>query len=394
MNLPSRRNVSLAAIGLVFLAGFAWVVVTQGPLAPIKVTVAKASETTLQRSLFGIGTLEARRSYAIGPTVAGRVAAVHVDQGDAVSVGQLLAEMDPVDLESRQLASGATAARALQLVAAAQATLAEATSRAHLAQTSAQRYTDLRRKNFVSQEAADAKGHEAVAARAAQNAATAALAAARDEGQRAQAEQAGLGKSRAHLRLLSPVAGVISARLAEPGSTVVGGQAVVQVIDPVSRWLRVRIDQGRSTGLAVGMSADIVLRSRPDAVLKGQVERVDLIGDAVAEERIANVGFATPPGNLAVGELAEVRLHLPPVEKALAVPATAIKRIGQVDGVWHRQEGRAVFVPIKPGVTSTDGMTQILDGISVDSEVIVHSQRAISAETRIKVVDALVKVAP
>ena len=394
MNLPSRRSLFLGAFGLLFLAGFGWVVITQGPLAPIKVTVAKAGETTLQRSIFGIGTLEARRSYAIGPTVAGRVAAVHVDQGDAVSVGQLLAEMDPVDLESRQTASGATAARAQQLVAAAQATLAEATSRAHLAQASAQRYADLRRKNFVSQEAADAKGHEAAAARAAKDAATAALAAARDEGQRAQAEQAGLGKSRAHLRLISPIAGVISARLAEPGSTVVAGQAVVQVIDPASRWLRVRIDQGRSTGLAVGMNADIVLRSRPDTVLKGQVERVDLVGDAVAEERIANVAFASPPDNLAIGELAEVRLHLPPVEKALAVPATAIKRIGQVDGVWRRQDGRAVFVPIKAGATSTDGMTQILDGIAADTEVIVHSQRAINAETRVKVVDALVKVAP
>ena len=394
MNLPSRRSLFLSALGLLFLAGFGWVVITQGPLAPIKVTIAKAGETTLQRSIFGIGTLEARRSYAIGPTVAGRVAAVHVDQGDAVSLGQLLAEMDPVDLESRQTASGATAARAQQLVAAAQATLAEATSRAHLAQASAQRYADLRRKNFVSQEAADAKGHEAAAARAAKDAATAALAAARDEGQRAQAEQAGLGKSRAHLRLISPIAGVISARLAEPGSTVVGGQAVVQVIDPASRWLRVRIDQGRSTGLAVGMNADVVLRSRPDTVLKGQVERVDLVGDAVAEERIANVAFASPPDNLAIGELAEVRLHLPPVEKALAVPTTAIKRIGQVDGVWRRQDGRAVFVPIKAGATSTAGMTQILDGLAADTEVIVHSQRALNAETRIKVVDALVKVAP
>ena len=223
MNLPSRRASALGLTGLLFLAGFGWVVATQGPLAPIKVAVATAAEATLDRTLFGIGTVEARRSYAIGPTVAGRVARVLVDQGDAVAVGQLLAEMDPVDLESRQAAGAAAAARAGQLVASAQAALAEATSRARLAQTSGERYADLRRKNFVSQEAADAKAHEAAAARAGQDAAAAALAAARAEAHRTQSDLAGLGQSRAHLRLVSPVAGVVTARQAEPGSTVVAG---------------------------------------------------------------------------------------------------------------------------------------------------------------------------
>lgn len=57
--------------------------------------------------------------------------------------------------------------------------------------------------------------------------------------------------------------GVVTARLAEPGSTVVAGQAVIQVIDPASLWLRVRIDQGRSSGLALGLPAEVTLRSRP-----------------------------------------------------------------------------------------------------------------------------------
>ena len=130
--------------------------------------------------------------------------------------------------------------------------------------------------------------HEAAAGRAAQDAAAAALAAAREEARRAKSDAVGADKSRANLRLLSPVDGVVSARSLEPGSTAVAGQAVLQVIDPATLWLRVRVDQGRSTGLAVGLPADIVLRSRPGEVLKGRVERVDLIGDAPAhaEDRV------------------------------------------------------------------------------------------------------------
>jgi HlyD family secretion protein len=394
MKRPFWRALLLGLIVLVFLAGFGWVVATQGPLAPVKVTVARAGEATLNRSLFGIGTVEARRSYAIGPTAAGRVARVLVDQGDAVTAGQLLAEMDPVDLEARQAAGAAASARAVQLVASAQAAVAEATSRARIAVASSERYADLRRRNFVSQEAADVKAHEAAAAHAGQQAATAAIAAAQDEVSRSRSDQAGLGKSRAHLRLTSPVDGTISARLAEPGSTLVAGQSVVQVIDPASLWLRVRIDQGLSAGLAVGLAAEIALRSQPGRVLAGRVERVDLVGDAVAEERIANVAFAAPAGQLAIGELAEVTLHLPPLAHALAIPAAAVKRVGNATGAWRLQAGRAAFAAVATGVTSADGQTQVLDGLAAGDEVIVHSQRALAPDLRVKVVESLVKAAP
>jgi HlyD family secretion protein len=394
MKFPARRTLFIAIFGVVFLAAFGWVVATQGPLAAVKVAVAKASEETLERTLFGIGTVEARRSYAIGPTAAGRVAHVLVDQGDVVKAGQMLAEMDPVDLESRQSASSASAARAGQLVAAAQAALVETTSRARLAQHSAERFADLRRKNFVSQEAADAKAHEAAAARAAQDSASAALAAAKDETRRAQSDLAGLGQSRAHLRLSSPVDGVVSARQAEPGSTVVAGQSVLQVIDPASLWLRVRIDQGRSTGLAVGLDADIVLRSQPGESINGRVERVDLVGDAVTEERIANVSFAVPPASLAIGELAEVTLRLPPVEKALAIPAAALKRDDKTSGVWRLFDGQAQFAAVTTGAVSANGRVQIVQGLASGETVIVHSSKTITPGMRVKVVDHLVKPAP
>ncbi len=394
MNLPSRRFALLAILVLAFLGVFGWVVATQGPLAPIKVTTVAVAETSLQPLLFGIGTVEARRSYAIGPTVAGRVASVLVDHGDVVKPGQLLAEMDPVDLDARHAASGAAAARAAELVAAAQAARAEAGSRARVAQANADRYADLRRQNFVSQEAADAKAHEAAAARAGEESAIAVLAAAKDEVQRARAEQAGLGKSRAHLRLTSPVAGVVSARLAEPGSTIVAGQAVVQVIDPASLWMRVRIDQGNSAGLAVGMDAEVVLRSNPGAALKGRVERVDLLGDSVTEERVANVTLAAPPGDLLIGALAEVRLRLPSVARALVVPAAAVKRVGGTSGVWVEKDGRPAFRAVKTGVASADGLVQIRDGLQAGTRVIVYSERPINAESRIRKTDALAGKSP
>jgi HlyD family secretion protein len=384
-----KRNLILSLLAVAFLAVFGWIVATQGPLAPIKVTLAQAKEIRLERALFGIATVEARRNHAIGPTLPGRVARVLVDQGEVVKAGQLLAEMEPVDLDARLAAGAAAAAGATKRVTSAEAALAEATSRAQLAKSSADRFADLRKKNFVSQEAADAKSHEAAAAQAARQAAAAALAAAKDDVRRAQAEVAGAGQNRANLRLASPVDGIVTARLAEPGSTVVAGQAVVQVIDPGSLWLRVRIDQGRSQGLANGLPAEISLRSRPGEKLMGRIERVDWIGDAVTEERIANVVFDDRPAGLAIGELAEVTLRLPAIENALAIPAAALQRQGGRSGVWQPVEGRARFAPVTAGLMSADGWVEVRAGLTAGAAVIVHSGKLLADNARIKPVELL-----
>jgi HlyD family secretion protein len=65
------------------------------------------------------------------------------------------------------------------------------------------------------------------------------------------------------LKLLSPIDGVVTAREAEPGTTVVAGQAVLRLVDPAQLWVRARVDQARAEGVQVGQAADIVLRSAP-----------------------------------------------------------------------------------------------------------------------------------
>ena len=162
----SRKLVLVLALsgGALLLA---WLLSTQGPLAPTKVTLAKVQQGPLVASTFGIGTIEARRSYALGPTLASRVARVLVDQGDTVKAGQLLAEFDPADLEDRVASGQFAAERAAGTIQAVEAQLAETQSRAQVAAASAQRFADLRAQGFVSQEASAAKGHEANAAKAA-----------------------------------------------------------------------------------------------------------------------------------------------------------------------------------------------------------------------------------
>ena len=97
----SKRSVFLAIGTLAFLAAFVWLLTTRGPLAPVGVELATVTRADLNPNVYGIGTVEAQHAYTVGPIQAGRVLRMLVDQGDVVKAGQLLAEIDPVDLRQR-----------------------------------------------------------------------------------------------------------------------------------------------------------------------------------------------------------------------------------------------------------------------------------------------------
>ena len=388
MKTPSQKALlTIAVVTLSLVLVFA--LIRNGPMAEIKVTVVQATQADLTPQIFGVGVIEARRAYLIGPTLASRVSQVLVDQGDTVKAGQLLAALDPVDLDERFESAGSARQRALSAAEGADAQLREASSRHALAAASATRFRELRQQGFVSQESADARQHEANAAAAAKDAAQAALSAARKDITRLDADRAGIGKQRAQYRLKSPIDGLITTREAEPGSTVVAGQAVLRLIDPASLWIKARIDQGRAAGVALGQPVEIQLRSRPQQTFPGKVARIDANSDSVTEERLVAITFDNPPAELSIGELVEVTIRLPSVPKALNIPTAAIHHFQQQSGVWRIEEGKTRFVPIRTGVRTLAGQTQVLEGLAPGETVIHHTLQELKSGERVRVVDSL-----
>lgn len=382
----NRKRLFAVAAGVAFAAGLAALALTRGPLAPVKVSVAEAKPESLQVEVFGIGTVEARYSYAVGPTHTGRIAAVLVDHGERVAAGQVLARMDPIDLAERLAAAEASLARARDSLRAAQAQAREAQSRLEIAASSAARYRTLAAKGFVSAETAAQRSSEAQATRAALDGAQAQADVARRDLERLARERDAVARQIGNLELRSPVDGIVIERLAEPGSTVVAGQAVLKLIDPSSAWVRARIDQARAGALRPGQRAEIVLRSRRGEPLSGTVARIELQSDAVTEERVINVAFDELPRGVSIGELAEVTVEGERIEDALVIPQAAVRRVGGETGVWRVQDGRARFQVVKTGMNSLEGAIELLAGLGRGEEVIVHASAQLSEGDRVRVV--------
>lgn len=383
--LKARRKTWWSMVILMALVMVGWLLYAKGPFGPPKITVAKVQKEQFKVGVFGIGTVDARLTYAIGPTQAGRVLKVHADQGDKVSAGMVLGEMDPVDLEQKISSAAASAAKAQSSLLVAEAQVRDAASRHQLAQTSAARYNSLLKDNAISQELADVKNNEANSSRAAYESALAALESARGEIARAQAEYGALVSQRNNLNLVSPVNGLVVSRDAEPGATVVAGQSVFRLVDPSTLWIRTRIDQARFYGISVGQPADIVLRSRPNQILPGKVARLEVQADNVTEERFVAVAFNEPPGTPPLGELAEVTIHFPEIADAVVVPAAAVKRQGRQTGVWLVEGGRLRFQPVETGAQSLDGKVRIMSGLNPGDIVAVYSQQILSAGMKVRV---------
>ncbi len=383
--MKSKLKLALIIASVVaFVAGFFWLLTTRGPLAPVGVETGSVVRADVEPSVFGIGTVDARLTYAVGPIAPGRVLRVLVDQGEAVKEGQLLAEMDPVDLDLRVQAAKSSSSRSRQAVRAADAQVAEAKSRVKLAESNRNRDRALYGQGVISKQLLDVSNSEAERAESALAAARANAAAARGDTSRTRAESHGAATLRDSLRLVSPVDGVIVSREVEPGTTVVAGQAVVRLVDPKSLWVRARIDQSRAQRVQVGQLASIVLRSAPESPKPGRVARIEMQSDPVTEERIVDVSFDPQPAQLYMGELAEVTIRLPRQTGVLTMPSAAIARQGGETGVWQMLEGRARFAPVRVGTQGQADATQILSGLSEGDSVIVYSSAQLTEGVRVR----------
>src|SRR5690606_12641913 len=193
----------------------------------------------------------------------------------------------------------------------------------------------------------------------------------------------------------SPIDGMVISRGADPGTTVVAGQSVLDVMAPDGAWVHVRFDQASAHGLAAGLPAMVTLRSSAGEVLPARVARVEPVADAVTEELLAKIAFepalASPPP---IGELAEATVQLEALPPSPVISnASLFRRDGQ-PGVWRLVDGDLAWTPVRLGASDLAGRVQVLEGLAAGDRVVVHAAGALPPAGKVKVVQSLADRAP
>lgn len=288
--------------------------------------------------------IEAVRQATVAAQLAGTVVQVLVDAGDRVRKGQVLARIDTREADAR--------------VAAGRAGVAQADARLAQARLELERTRSLVAQNFVSKAALDRAEADYLAARAAADAARA---------DRSQSETA-----RSYAELTSPIDGVVTRRLLEPGELASPGAGVLQVHDPAALRAVGNLPQGLLARAAQARQARVEL---PQLARSFEATRLTVLPASDARLLATQVRAELPPGEvpgLLPGAAAKILVVVGRTRK-LVVPESTLLRRGELVAVnVVGTDGRPQLRQVRLGSTQSGAGVEVLAGLTAGERVLVN----------------------
>ncbi len=307
------------------------------------VSVEPVQTATLYRRAKLTGTLVAEKEFIAAPRVSGRLEKLHVDIGDEVRNGQLIAELDRDEFIQEVLMASAE-------LEVARASLEESASELAVSKKELDRALRLFERDTLSQAELDQfqagydvrrARHEVANAQLKQRQAALEAARVRLEYTRIEARWGGDDMSRRVGRRFAHEGDMLQAN--EPVVSIVGLNNLTAVVNVIERDYPFI-----STGQTAVVRADV----HPDKEFQGRVIRLAPLLEETTRQARAEVLLSNADGLLAPGMFVRVWINLAQHPRATAVPAEALAKRDGVQGVFlaDRETMRASFVPVITGI--------------------------------------------
>ncbi len=350
----------------------------------VAVPIVEAAQGTVAQRVVGPGTLQARVPVTLAARITATVQQINVDIGDEVKRGQALVLLDDRDLAAKRSVVGGQQTALARNVDAAKASIAKAQADLELARSKQQRDAELLRTGFVSQAVLDASDAALRAAQANLDNARATHAAREADASTLSHEARYSDTLLSFTRIVAPMDGVIIARQAEVGTTVVPGSTLLRMVDPATLWVAMRVDESVLARVQVGQAASIRMRS--GEVLPGKVARLARQSDAATRELEVNVAFDKPPARFAIDQESEVAINVGNAS-GITVPLKALTRDREGrQGVLVVVDSRTEFRPVQTG--ASDGERVLIGKGLAAGERVAAKADDVKAGMRVTALDA------
>lgn len=394
----SRRFVFVAAtlVGLLVLAVGGYTVLARPAVVIDASRLATVEGGDLARSVVATGKIEPVSKVEIKSKANGIIKELRVQVGDQVSEGQVLAELDRVNLEAQLRESEAALSGADASFNAAEAELAKNRIEAEgpdvpFARRNLQRAEELMKDQIIAPQALDDTRSALDLALNRQKAAQSQLgvSAARVAQAQAAVAQARASRDRAQEELSnttirSPIRGIVLSRDIEIGSPVssilnLGANAtLVMVLGDISQvYVRGKVDEADIGTVHLTQPARIRVETFKDHLFEGRVTQIAPMGverdNVVTFEVRVSIDNAT--GVLKANMTANAEIVLEEHKGTLLIPESAVIYDAQHHTFAELASARAKTgkerVPIKVGI-SNGTRTEVLNGLSQGQKVIVQ----------------------
>ena len=332
--------------------------------APVPVTITPVVQKSVPLEILGIGTVIAATTVAVRAQITGEMTSVHFKEGEDVTQGEVLVELDKRPLQAA--------------LAQAEATLQRDIAQANNAKASAARYRDLQQRGIATREQVDQITSQAAAMEATVNADTAVI-------QNAQVQLD-------YATIRAPISGRTGLLQVHPGNLVRGQDTnpivTINRITPV--YVSFAIPEAQLPELKRYMTAgSLSVRAQPsgdtDAPSIGRVNFIDNAVDVTTGTIKVKGTFPNEDRRLWPGQFVNVTVTLTSDPKAIVVPSLAVQT---------GQQGTYVFV-VKPDqtvdlrmitVARTKGADSVIqDGLKAGETVVLDGQIRLVPGSRITV---------
>lgn len=365
MNTGKKIGIGLLIVLLV--AGGFWFFRGKKTSGNLRLDVGTVSRNTITSAVTATGTVEPVISVEVGTQVSGIIDKIYVDYNSVVTKGQLIAEMDKVNLQAE--------------LASQQATLASAKAEYDYQKSNYDRYKTLFDKQLISNTDFET--------------ATYSYDIAVSSYQRAQSDMTKVRRNLEYATITSPIDGVVINRAVEEGQTVAAGFSTPTLFtianDLTQMQVIANVDEADIGQVEEGQNVTFTVDAYPDDTFEGRVTQVRL--EATIESNVVTyevvISAYNPDLKLKPGLTANIVIYTLERPDVLTVPSKALRFIPdtkQLSAMKIRVENPNIQAPsgkrtvwlfengiLKPQVVSTGmssgNFTEVVDGLKEGDEV-------------------------
>ena len=338
-------------------------------------------------SVMASGSVEGSETADVAFQVSGKISRVLVEEGQHVSKGQLIAEIEPTDY--RNAFDAARAQREAAEAVAQKAAAGPRKQELEQARIELVRWEDeyKRMKFLVERKSLPPNDFQKIEAayNAARERYQMAVEGTRMEDRASAEAQALAAKAQAteelkrlgDTRLLAPIAGNISMRRIDPGQTVPAGAPVFSIVNLNPAKVRVGVPEAEIAKVKPGARAEVSLPSLSDRRFEGQVEIIGVSAEAASRTYTVKIIVPNPGPVLLAGMVAEARIFGPAKTRLLTIPAEAIMRDpqGATEAFIYYPDRKRVYARRIDVGLPIGNEVEIRSGLKGDEQIVVAGQQ-------------------
>jgi len=283
--LSPRARWSALGLALLLAAGVIWYVRSAGNGEP-QYRTALVETGDIEQTVTALGSLQPKDYVDVGAQVSGELQLVHVEIGDVVKKGDLLAEVDPTVYASLVAADKAKLRDLHAQIVGQEAQLA-------LAEIQHRRNLELRKIDAVSQDALDTSAASMKATRAA-------IESLKAQVDQAQSTLEGDEANLNYTKIYAPMAGTVVSQTTLQGQTLNSRQStpvILQIADLSTMTVKAQVAEADVSKLRTGMPVYFTTLGMPDRKWRSTVRQIlptpETVNDVILYNALIDIAIPT-----------------------------------------------------------------------------------------------------